>query len=576
MVVTPQAAAVSIARVGQRWRELAFVCLTMGLVALAILIPFFFKGDASGHDFEFHVASWMEVARQWHEGVFYPRWAALANFGFGEPRFIFYPPASWMLGAALSLLLPWKVVPAAYIWLALVVAGCSMYRLAREWLPVPAAVAAGAVFAANPYHLLIVYWRSDFSELLASAVFPLLILGTLNLTREPRRALVMIAALVAFIWLTNAPAGVIGSYSAALLLVVLGVVERSVRPLVYEFGAMALGIALAAFYIVPAALEQSWVSIGQVLSSGLRPQDNFLFTVTNDPEHTAFNFLASEVAVGMLAALALAVGFAAPIKRRSRTLWWMLTTVSIACVVLMVPISSVLWSYVPKLRFVQFPWRWLFPLSVPLAAFVSTGISRARGILRVVLWTAAFAALAVCGWLLQRGTWWDADGVADLHEAILDRGTGYEGTDEYTPRDSDNSDLGKRAKRVTELLPEHEQRRLQAPAIAINRWYAEHKEFTVTISRPATLILRLLNYPAWRLEVDGHAIAARSSPETGQILIDVPPGTRHIRLDFIRTHDRTSGGVLSAIALIVWFVLWTRARRRSQTTADPSHTITPV
>jgi len=201
---------------------------------------------------------------------------------------------------------------------------------------------------------------------------------------------------------------------------------------------------------------------------------------------------------------------------------------------------------------------------------------RSRGILRVVLWTAAFAALAVCGWLLQKGTWWDADGVADLHEAILDRGTGYEGTDEYTPRDSDNSDLDKRAKRVTELLPDHEQRRLQAPAIAINAWYAEHKEFTVTISRPATLILRLLNYPAWRVERDSDTIAARSSPGTGQILIDVPPGTSEIRLNFIRTRDRTWGGVLSAIALVVWFVLWIYTRRASQTTADPSHTITPV
>ena len=126
-------------------------------------------GNASGHDFQFHLASWLDVAGQWHEGIAFPRWAEWANWGFGEPRFIFYPPASWMFGAALGSVLPWKMAPGAFIWLALVLAGISMWCFAREWLSRHEAVMAAVLYAVNPYHLVFVYLRSDFAELIECA-----------------------------------------------------------------------------------------------------------------------------------------------------------------------------------------------------------------------------------------------------------------------------------------------------------------------------------------------------------------------------------------------------------------------
>src|SRR6202047_4912935 len=188
------------------------VLLLIAAAAMAVVAPMLFLGNASGHDFQFHLASWLDVAGQWREGIFYPRWAEWANWGFGEPRFIFYPPASWLLGAALGSLLPWKIAPGAFIWLALVLAALTMWRLAREWLLGRQALTAGILYAVNPYHLVMVYYRSDFAELLASALFPLVVLGALRVARDGCVRVPGLALAFALIWLSNAPAAVIATY----------------------------------------------------------------------------------------------------------------------------------------------------------------------------------------------------------------------------------------------------------------------------------------------------------------------------------------------------------------------------
>src|ERR1035437_9426553 len=183
------------------------------LAALLAVLPLILRGTSCGHDFGFHLRNWLEVSSQWKQGVLFPHWEFTAAWNSGEPRFVFYPPLSWSIGALLGLLLPWVAVPTTYIWLALMFCGLTMYRLACQWTTPSNALIAAALYMVHPYMLFTFYERAAYAELLAAAWIPLLLLAILR----PRLTLPSIAVPIGLLWLTNAPAAVMGCYTFALL-----------------------------------------------------------------------------------------------------------------------------------------------------------------------------------------------------------------------------------------------------------------------------------------------------------------------------------------------------------------------
>jgi hypothetical protein len=536
--------------------------LVVMAVAFLVILPFFFLGSPSGHDFEFHVNSWMDVLGQWKHGIIYPRWAALAQYGYGEARFIFYPPVSWTLGAALGALLPWKAVPGAYIWLALTLSGSSMFLLARRWLDRRDAIFAAAFYAANPYYIVIVYWRSAFAELLAGALLPLLLLYGLRLEKE-KSAVVPLALIVAAAWLTNIPAAVMANYSLVLLMLILAVLERLPRVLLRGALAVLLGAALAALFLIPAAYERRWVNIAEVLSAGVRPQDNFLFTSINDVDHNRFNLLVSIVASAETIALAIAAFVSRQWSRRQPKLCWMLIGWAFVAVLLNFSFTSFLWERLPELRYLQLPWRWLLCLNVAFAFFVT--MASRRWLVRVPI---CIAMLLLLGFVWHRiqAPWWEK--TEDFTQMLDSQGSsaGYEGTDEYVPVEADPYEIDKDAPRVA--LDDNATAG-QILQVHIQQWNAESRLFTAEVPQPGQLVLRLFNYPAWRVEVNGQMVVTSTRSVTGQMLIPVQAGENRVQITFTRTWDRTLGGIVSAVTALLlgtYFALW---RRRSGFALSP-------
>jgi hypothetical protein len=544
--------------------------LLVAIAATAVITPMLFLGQASGHDFQFHLASWLEAAGQWREGILFPRWAEWANWGFGEPRFIFYPPASWMVGAGLGSILPWKLAPGAFIWLALVLAGYSMWRFSREYLPRGEAAGAAVLYAVNPYHLVIAYYRSDFAELLASAIFPLVLWGAVRVLRDGWRSLPKLAFPFAAIWLTNAPAAVLATYSVALVIFISFVTQRKVRSLIAGGSAMIAGFGLAAFYILPAAWEQRWVQIDQILSDLLRPNQNFLFTHSENPEFLFFNWKVSAVACGVILATSISAVFVARRRKGFPEVWWYLLALGSAATLLMFPVSIVAWRWLPKLQFVQFPWRWLGPLDFVFAFFVAAAFGIAKR--QWLYWTATFILLFGLGAAIVSNAWWDSEDIPVLTAGIR-TGHGYEGTDEYQPLGSSRYDLpgvdsegesvsGPPAALIAEYAGANgETITANGLKLKVERRTADSRIFSYSSPAPAVVVVRLLGYPSWLVELDGSSLPAETLPETGQMLIRIPAGAHRIVVQFGRTWDRTVGAVASLVFLLMLFAFMFATRR---------------
>jgi 6-pyruvoyl-tetrahydropterin synthase related domain len=525
-----------------RWVPLLVISAT----AFAAEIPFFFFGTPSGHDVEFHLYSWLEVLAQWKQGIFLPRWAAMAHFAYGEPRFIFYPPASWTLGGLLSAILPWTLASPVYIWTLLVLAGVSMFALARRWLGRRDAIFAAALYAVNPYHIVIVYWRSAFAELLASCWLPLLVLMVLKASEEnDRRIVIFLSLIMAGAWLTNAPAAVMIHYSLAVTLLFLVWHKRSSRLLIIGAVVVVLGACLSAFYLLPAIYEQRWVNIGEAISAGSRPQDNFLFARTTDADHDAFNRIISWVAMTEMVVTLTAAWAAKKWRADNRVPSKLLLLWAVVCSLLMFPVTGLLWRFLPKLEFMQFPWRWLLCLSLIFSIFLTVGVRR--------WWMrASLCVLVICviviAWARIQAPWWDrAADLREMRDNMADA-VGYEGTDEYTPVGADPAAIDKDAWKAHVDGTAH-------AAIHVFSWNAESKSLTAQMSAPDRLALRLFCYPAWRAEVNGSVVATVSKQGTGQMLVPLEAGMNRVEIRFVRTWDRTLGGwisIFTCLALMVW------------------------
>lgn len=569
--------------------------LILPLLAVCATLPLIAHGVSCGHDFDFHLQSWLDAAAQMRHGTLDPAWTSSAAWNAGEPRFLFYPPLSWMLGALLTLVIPFPAVPVVFTALALFGAAATMYLLARDYAPPAAALLASAAYIGNPYMLFTAFERTAYGELLAAVWMPLLLRAALQAIPSAPA----LAVSIALLWLSNAPAAVIGVYTVAGIGVVrillhLFAHRRQQRyaliHLVTSYIAGgALGLALPAFYLLPAAYERRYVQVAMAIIPNMRVQDNFLFGHTGDGPHDQVLHTASLIAVALLAVtvIVLIAAWRAHPARRTRfdprhltydTVGIVVLALATAAIALLLtPISLPLWLHIPELAFLQFPWRFLSLLGPVLALALAIAL-RSFSYRRTTLTASAcVAVLFVAGM-----TALDINQFRQPCEA-LDRPTvraqlfrthhGVGPTDEYTPTDADNDVLrwDDPSYWLAANATAFAAGTVPNPAATIVNYdtpppieqtisgTAPH-HLQLQLTQPEDLILNLRDYPGWQVTRNGAAITQHLQRDDGLLAIALPAGTSIIDIRWHRTWDQLAGDIISIAALLLLAFVLMRSR----------------
>lgn len=525
---------------------------------LSMVVFFLIRGYSLGDDLPFHLGSWQAASRSLRHGV-YPQWDAAAALGAGEPRFVFYPPLSWLLGALLRTFA--SPTHAAEWFVCAAVAGCwlAMYAATRRWASVSTALLAATFYAAAPYTLFNSLQRAAFGELLAAVWLPMLFAACIAPT------LAAVAIPLALVWLTNIPTGIAASYLllfVALFRLLRMLWQRTPARVVVQqaavfAGGAALGLLLISFFLLPALVQSKDVQLAAAFEHGQSFRDNFLLRHTALTSRQTLHTVTAMVVAYLCVLLCVLIAMAVLRRRHSRAHpgWLPALLIALACVLvfLMLPPSAPVWQHLPKLAVLQFPWRFMSVLTLVLAYAVALLVDT----IRMRRWQAVLASVVIGAALVSTGasTYWRDP--QQLDERGLRRANGAASTQrrptqEYTPAGASNTGLQRMD--VPSCSPASD-----AEAEAIS---AYPLQWRFHLQRPATCTLPLRNYTRWTVTVQGQA-ATPVTRHDGRIVLHLPAGDSAVQVRWHRGWDYFTGLAASAAALFTLLLL--TARRKQQT-----------
>lgn len=520
--------------------------------------PLLTSGFFPMHD-DTQVGRVVAMGRSLRSGQFPVRWVADLGYGYGYPLFNFYGPLPYYVGG-LAYVFGFNGLAATKIMfvVGIVLAGLAMYALTANIFGVAGGLIAGVFYLFVPYHAVQIYVRGAVGEFWILVFLPILVLGLWLVSSRSRSTIgVIIGALgLAGIITAHTILGYVSALFAVTALLIYWLIAKirnihmSLKP---YFSVVLLGLALSAFFWLPAIGEMRFTSVASQI--GNSADYRFHFVCLNQLWNSPWGFGGS--APGCLDGMSFKLGKLHLLIALSTMIFWFLRRrfwsqrvylslliVSLATmtfIFLMTQSSEWLWKLVPFSAYIQYPWRFLV-FAIFGLSFLSGGV--------VLIWKNRLIRGLCAGVLIIGAVWFNSKWfnpqyiyqrpVADFESEEELKFRVSRISDEYLPPEV--------------LRPQNLQEVVRA-TINSASGVTVHQEvdngvyarYLVNTPQGGEIKVNRAYFPGWQYLVNGKQVEPRL--QYGLPYLNLPPHDSVVELRFRNTPVRTIANILSLIAI---------------------------
>jgi hypothetical protein len=530
-----------------RSRLLGATCLVLFILLLWLYPLLTLRLGHNQNDITTHLRWAAQFVDALRDGWLLPRWAYASLNGLGDPTFVYYQPLFYYISSAFALLglrsghalLLAAVVP--YLLL-----GGIVYRLFLGRYRGRYAVLGAMLVVGCP---LLYFLSTHVAAFPWTLSLPFSVLFVAESTRDRPRPL-RLAVLLCLVCLSHLLSAMMTLCCTALARLIFAFpARRTIASHVNWGSGVALGFALAAFFLYPALSQLHLINPDGWDDPGGLWRKAFVFPTFTYASY-GLRWFAIQWPLGLVA-LATAVMTLIPLHRAPATPAQgharRLAMVSLAALALSTELAFPLYTILPPLQSLQFPYRFIFLAiilaNIALAIHLNEGAWSRWGKLARTAAALVIAAQCAQAAFLQ----WN---LVRAGERLPERASfmsGRFGQPEYHPavRGPHWQAYAADGKLAGEC------RRLAIRCAAIEQ---RTHDFSVVIDTQRAINVRLpvFAYPGWRVSVDGQVQANLvADKETGLILVSLPQGRHVVALTWSGTPADITGLWISGGALCI-------------------------